>query len=247
MAENPAIDLWQHHAPPFGYPDGVVRVPTPIPGTAFFPGGFGLWDAAASKPLPAFPTGGVMVLGHDFHSESGYHQSLSRGRESESQPTWRNLLAVLSDAGIPPQRCFFTNFYMGLRVGTATTGPFPGARNHEFRAYCRSFFLEQIRVQQPNLVLTLGIHAPHAVASLSPRLAGWAAAPGLKRLDAAGPVQRAVEFDGAPGIKPTVVALTHPSLRHAAVRHRTYAGLTGADAELAMLQDARAAIDLAVA
>jgi hypothetical protein len=247
MAENPVIELWQRHEPPFGYPKGVGRVPTPIPGTAFFPGGYGLWDAAASRPLPEFPVGGVMVLGHDFHSEGGYQRSLSQGRESQRQPTWRNLLAVLSEAGIPPRRCFFTNFFMGLRSGTATTGEFPGARDAQFTEYCQAFFLEQIRAQRPNLVLTLGIYAPYAIAWLSPQLAGWRKAPGLRQLDTAGPVKRSVEFDGVPGVRTTVVALTHPSLRHAAVRHREYAGLTGANAELAMLHDARSAIDLAIA
>jgi hypothetical protein len=247
MADNPLHELWRRHAPPLGYPDGVVGIELPIPGTAFFPGGYGLWGAEAGRPLPEFPVGGVMVVGHDFHSESGYRESLSRGRESESQPTWRNLLALLSAAGIPPHRCFFTNFYMGLRAGRATTGPFPGATSDVFKAYCRSFFLEQFRVQRPNLVLTLGINTPHAIAPLAPRLAGWARAPGLRRLDEAGPVQSGVEFDTVPGHLTTMVALTHPSLRPASVRHRRYLGQIGHQAELAMLRDARAAIDLAAA
>ena len=71
--------LWQHHSPPNGYPAGVVAVPQPIPGTAFFPGGYGLWRPDASEPLPPFPKRGVMVLGHDFDSQSGYRESLARG------------------------------------------------------------------------------------------------------------------------------------------------------------------------
>jgi hypothetical protein len=136
---------------------------------------------------------------------------------------------------------------MGLRAGRATTGKFPAAGNADFVAHCRRFFLKQFRAQRPSLVLTLGIYTPHAIAALAPRLSGWAVSPGLKRLDDAGPVQRAVEFDGAPGIATTVVALTHPSLRPASVRHRRYQGQAGNQAELAMLRDVRAAIASAVA
>jgi len=247
MSENPVLELWRRHPPSAGYPAGVVRVPEPIPGLAFFPGGYGLWDTGPDRPLPDFPVGGVMVLGHDFHSEAGYRGSLARGRESPTQPTWRNLLALLNAAEIPSPRCFFTNFYVGLRAGRATTGMFPGAADPIFKTHCSRFFLEQLRAQRPSVVLTLGIHAPHAIAPLAPRLAGWAVTRGLKTLDDVGPVQRGVAFDGVPGLETTVVALTHPSLRPASVRHRRYHGQVGNQAELAMLRDVRAAIDLAVA
>lgn len=62
---NPAEELWQCQDPPEGYPKGVIRVPAPIAGTAFFPGGHGLWRPDVLKPLPEFPLGGIMVLGHD--------------------------------------------------------------------------------------------------------------------------------------------------------------------------------------
>src|SRR4051794_39404362 len=96
---NPAEVLWGSHQPE-RYPKGVERIPTPIVGTAFFPGGFGLWNPTGERPLPAFPTGGVMILGHDFHSEAGYRQSLERGFESPAQRTWSNLRAVLEAAKI---------------------------------------------------------------------------------------------------------------------------------------------------
>jgi hypothetical protein len=116
MAET----LWKRHHPPMGYPPGVLAVREPIPGIAFFPGGYGLWRPDVSRPLPPFPVGGVMVLGHDFHSEVGYEESLARGRKSESQPTWRQLIRLLCQVGIDPTRCFFTNVYLGLRAGAAT-------------------------------------------------------------------------------------------------------------------------------
>lgn len=230
--------LWEEHAPPAGYPPGVLAVPAPIAGTSFFPGGYGLWNPEGVRPLPAFPLKGVMVLGHDFHSEAGYKASLARGCESSTQPTWRSLVALLREVGIPLEECFFTNVYMGLRAGVKTTGPFPGRDDRDFVAHCRRFLLRQITAQRPHLILTLGTYAPAVLAPLSPELAPWAAGAGLKHLDAAGPVRFGVTFAADPELRCTAVALTHPCLRHASVRHRSYRGHQGADAELQMLHDA---------
>lgn len=234
---HPIEDLWARHHPPMGYPDGVLPIPEPIPGLAFFPGGFGLWGSESSQPLPPLPVGGVMVLGHDFHSEAGYHQSLQQGSERLTLPTWSNLLKLLTAANLSPEHCFFTNLYMGLRAGTATTEPFPGAVSPEFVAHCQTFFLEQLRIQWPSLVITLGVHVPPIIAALSPELAPWALSKGIKHLDTVGPVRSGVTFSGVLGFSTTVVALLHPSLRHASLRHRRYKEFQGAEAELQMLQD----------
>jgi hypothetical protein len=239
MATNPAELLWAEHEPAAGYPRGVVPVPEPIRGTAFFPGGYGIWNPSASWPLPSFPIGGVMVLGHDFHSEAGYLASLKRGAESPKQPTWRNLTQLLDEAVIPQSNCFFTNAFMGLRAGDVTTGPFPGASDSEFVSHCRRFLSRQLQAQRPSLVLTLGVHAPQVLAPLSPELAPWVGGHGFKHLDHTGPVCRDVTFSGVPGLRTVVVALTHPSLRAASVRYRQYRGETGGQAEQLMLRDAR--------
>jgi hypothetical protein len=235
---NPAEALWLEHAPPSGYPEGVLPVPEPILGTSFFPGGFGLWNPSAKRPIPRFPVDGIMVLGHDFHSEAGYRASLARGFESPKQPTWRHLVGLLKQVGIAPEECFFTNVYMGLRAGVQTTGPFPGGRDAEFVSHCRRFLLRQIVAQQPRLILTLGVTAPYVLAPLSPELAPWAERRGLKHLDSAGPVQSAVRFPPISDLRCTVVALTHPCLRPASVRYRRYKDREGADAELLMLEEA---------
>ena len=238
MTEHPVVSLWRRHATLDSYPAGVLAVPSAIVGRSFFPGGYGLWAAEADKPLPDFPVGGIMILGHDFHSEVGYRASLARGREDSSQPTWRNLVSVLQRAGVELERCFFTNYYMGLREGKGTTGPFPGAKDSRFVNHCRSFLLDQIQTQRPELILTLGINTPEGIAALSPDLAEWGHKRGLKHLDAVGALQRNVRFPGIPGFATTVVALTHPSLRHASVRHRRYRDLIGDEAEIAMIKDA---------
>ena len=237
---HPAEALWSRHHPPHGYPAGVLAVPEPIPGLAFFPGGYGLWGSAAGRPLPPFPVGGVMIVGHDFHSEAGYRESLRLGGERLTLPTWSNLVKLLAAAGIAPERCFFTNLYMGLRAGTATTGPFPGATDARFVTHCQHFLLEQLDAQRPALILTLGVHVPPVVGALSPELAPWATGKGLRHLDEVGAVRTDVGFPALGAYRTTAVALIHPSLRHASLRHRRHEGLTGADAELRMLRDGMA-------
>ncbi|CAN7734688.1 hypothetical protein LJR130_006306 [Variovorax sp. LjRoot130] len=235
---HPAELLWAEQALAVDYPAGVLPVAKPIRGTAFFPGGHGLWNPNLGETMPEFPLGGTMILGHDFHSEFGYRDSLRRGSESELQPTWRNLLAVLAAAEIEPSDCFFTNVFMGLRAGAATTGTFPGARDPEFVAYCRRFLVRQLEVQRPSLIVTLGIHSPVMLAPLSHDLTSWGEGMGLKHLDRVGPVRPNVRISALPDFQTVVVALVHPSMRHACVRHRRYGEFAGAEAERRMLRDA---------
>jgi uracil-DNA glycosylase len=68
------------------------------------------------------------------------------------------------------ERCCFTNAFMGLMAGSKATGSFPSARDPGFVRRSQAFLLEQIRMQQPQLILTLGIHVPKVLAPLAPEL-----------------------------------------------------------------------------
>jgi len=228
------------------YPAGVVPVPARIPGVAFFPGGAGLWGAKGGAPLPPMPVGGVMVVGQDFHSETAFTASLAQGTEVPDTPrdsykippTWIGLRRLFKEAGIPLERCFFTNAFMGLRTGTGTTGRFPGSRDEGFVDRCQRFLHRQIDAQRPSVIVTLGLWVPRFIARLSPQLASWQAVASVKQLDAAGPVVHEVGFGNGALPPCTVVALTHPSLRDSNVRRRRYGGLEGHAAELRMLEEA---------
>lgn len=182
--------------------------------------------------------GGIMVLGHDFHSEEGYRKSLLARHESMSQPTWRNLMKLFDEVPIDASRCFFTNVYVGLRAGKDTTGPFPGSSDPAFVKHCEVFLLSQLEVMRPAVIITLGINVPPFLSRLATGLADWGTGMGLKYLDDVGPVREDVEFAGDPPFKSTVVALSHPSLRHSNLRHRHYRNQTGHAAEIMMLRDA---------
>jgi uracil-DNA glycosylase len=223
------------------YPAGVRPVPTPIRGTAFFPGGDGLWHFGDDSDGPR-PAGGVMVLGHNFDSERGFAASMRRGQENLAGPTWRHLLAVLDEAGVPRETCFFTNLFMGLIAGDRATGAFPGARDAPFVDRCLAFLRVQLAWQRPRCVLALGGHVVPLLGRLAPDLAAWSRVRRLRDLDECGlGLMREVTIvlgETAPPLRCTVAALTHPSFRPRNVANRSYRGRTGHLAEIALLQDA---------
>jgi uracil-DNA glycosylase len=226
------------------YPAGVVPISSRIPGTAFFPGGSGLWATHAGQPLPPMPIGGVMVLGHNFDSETGFADSLARGIERMNGPTWGTLRKLFARASVPMERCFYTNAFMGLKAGTKATGTFPGARDPDFVRCCQTFLLEQIRTQQPQLILTLGAQAPRVIAPLASELAShWSDVSSLLDVDnRSAALVSPVHFAGLS--RPvTVAALTHPSQRPLNVGRRIYGDNTGDAAELELLRDALAHVD----
>ena len=238
---HPAKGLWAVHHPPEGYPSGIIPVPEPIKGRAFFPGGYGLWMDKEETKLPTFPVGGVMVLGHDFHSVSGYQTSWRLGYESLDMPTWKHLRRLLDTAGLPLKRCFFTNLYMGLRKGAAT-GKFPGANDPIFVRHCEAFLQHQIDIQRPSLLLTLGKYVPTVLGRLSPDLGSWAACRTFEQFDAIGAVRNCVRFNNVENFTTTVIVLTHPSLRPVNVPRRNFGGLQGDEAEVTMLRRACSSI-----
>ena len=231
---------WSRNAPARGYPAGVVAVPKPIPDIAFFLGGCGLWRPDPLQPLPQLPVGGVMVLGHNVHSAAGYRASLKRGREAETQPTWRNMLSLFEQVSIDQAQCFFTNVYMGFGKRKGTAGPFPGATDVAFVTNCVEFLRAELSAQRPRLIVRLGMNVPPPVARLSSDLSNWGEGGGIKHLDASGPVRTSVTFSRISLFATTVVALIHPSLRHASIRFRSYRGSVGHEADMAILRDALA-------
>jgi hypothetical protein len=184
------------------------------------------------------PVGGVMVLGHNFDSETSFERSLANGIEHTNGPTWGTLRKLLGSVAISMERCFFTNAYVGLKAGADPTGRFPGADDPDFVRRCQAFLLEQVQVQQPMLILTLGKEVPPLLAPLAPELGWWRGVSSLKELDDRGAaLVSPVRFPGV--ARPVVaLALTHPSFRHLNLPMRHYNGLRGDEAERALLFEA---------
>ena len=231
--------LFELHDQLSSYPEGVVRISKRIPCTAFFPGGYGLWNTQRDKPLPQMPISGVMIVGHNFDSEVGFERALNNGKENLKGPTWNSMLKFLDRVEISPEKCFFTNAYVGLKAGRRAIGPFPGERDPEFVCWCQNFLLEQIKLMQPRIILTLGVYVPSFLAPLSLELRhAWS---GVKRLAILDERETALVypsyFEGV--IHPiAVVALTHPAYRHVNVKNCRYGNLKGEEAEQALVRNA---------
>ena len=145
----------------------------------------------------------------------------------------------LKQVEIFPEQCFFTNAYVGLQLGNHAMGPFPGRQYPEFVDWCQKFLLEQIKLMQPRLILSLGAHVPSFLALLSPELrCVWSDVSSLTVLDKqAAALVYPSNFAGL--LHPAaVVALTHPAYRHLNVKYRRYGNLTGDTAEQALVKDA---------
>lgn len=221
------------------WPRGLVAVPTRISGTAFFPGGSGLWRPTPERLLPSFPVGGVLVVGHDFGTCGQYAAAMRAGHEPvETNPTWRDLTESLNQADIPLSNCFFTNAYLGLRVADSPTGALPGGAAETLRDMSLQVLRKTIALQQPRLIVTLGRFVPPLLARLAPTdLAHWLSARSLRDIDAVGPLRRQVHFGEA--LTATVVALTHPSFRSAnAHRRRSKSSRADQDVDRSLLAEA---------
>jgi hypothetical protein len=138
------------------------------------------------------------------------------------------------------QRVIPTVAYL-VPAGAKSTGPFPGRRDTTFVTWCRALLLEEIQLQRPTLLLTLGQAVLPFLAQIEP-LHAWSDAKSLRQLDE----QRVallptIQFPGCPH-PTTTVALTHPgywprnviSRRYMSQRHGP---LSGRAAETALLQD----------
>lgn len=178
-----------------------------------------------------------MVLGHDFHSERGYEKSLELGMEPPNQPTWRSLSRMLHAAGVALGSCFFTNFYMGLRRGAATTGRYPGSLSPQFVTACRDFLKVQLEVQRPRLVLVLGAWVPSLVAPLGGGLEPWTSCSTLREIDDRGlSILSDVKLHS--GGSSVWAALSHPSFYPRSASGRVFRGHQGREAHELLVADA---------
>ena len=213
------------------YPPGVLRVPEPIGGTAFFPGGLGLW-LEGDNALQHFPRD-FMVVGQDFNTFATYERARTAKSEVDSSPTWRNIRKIFPMLEVPLSDCFFTNVYMGLRARGPETGRFPGANDRRYADRCVTFFRRQIEVARPRIIVTLGLEP---LRFLGRRVFGFRPPDAMSRCDRIYAPLAVAHGETA------LVALTHPALYFANVGRRRFGAHAGAEAERAMVRAAKALI-----
>lgn len=148
------------------YPPHIHRIEPPfIAGTAFFPGGCGLWCGLEHfAPAPAFfPETPVMFVAHNYASVNAL--GLLRAKGGEGGFWWRDIvIPLLRGSGLDPSRAFFTNALMGLK-----DGPSLGKMNapRQVESECSLFLQEQVRVVQPSAIVALGQAAHRRVRSVT--------------------------------------------------------------------------------
>ncbi len=225
--------------------DAPMRpIPRWIPGRAFFPGGAGLFIATKANPLPLMPQRPVMLVGHNFDSESSYAQSLAGGEEPISTGTWKWLLKVLGESEIDPADCFFTNAIMGLMPGDKNTGVSPGFRDRRFRSRCADYLRFQIEIIQPRAVITMGLEAFEVVREAIPSIGGRLPSVDWSTIDRCR--QQFLPSVTLCGQSFCLAGLVHPSFRNSNVHRRSFEDKTGNAAEIDLLRRASAALNTGV-
>lgn len=202
--------LWEEYQKIDFESSGMARNEHYLSGLGFFPGGRGLWEKGDEK-IAGKP---IMVLGQDFGTVE-YFTSLKSGTESDRQPTWRNLLILLNNAGVMPGNCFFTNAFLGLREQEQMVGDTPAWKNKHFLIACQNFFLLQYSLQKPRLILVLGKNPAYFLSHISDDLTGWKKFTSISSLDGLGfSAQKNIRFNDYPQHSSNLFLLTHPSYRH---------------------------------
>jgi hypothetical protein len=115
---------------------------------------------------------GIMFVGNDFGTKTSYDRL--RGRGFENPPTWRHVKERCVRAGIVPKLTFFTNAVMGLRETGCALDKRNWSEYPEFTSFCRKFFLFQVEMVKPLLVVLLG---PNSRATIE----SWQMGPILKQ------------------------------------------------------------------
>ena len=144
------------------YPDRVERTGKTldklIDGTAFFPGGTGLWRGRTSGgPMPLqFPEKPVMFIAHNFGNLASLQDAIRDKGEAHSAfaNLWTTLLDFIGHASpLAPSESFFTNALMGLKPDDRS-GKMPSCAAYE--SQCLHFLSRQIQIVDPRAIIILG-------------------------------------------------------------------------------------------
>ena len=204
-----SIALWQEEALKIAPPSGTDRLPAVggLLGPAFFPEGFGLSQAALSqKDRPT-----IIAIGHNFGCQEYRKEIQPAGREDD-KATWRNLDALLLQAGSKPAQCFRTNWFIGLLPGEKQIGRFLHKPDPSYEGACRRLLIRQIKYLRPTAILLLGPEVAGRAYQIIPALEPWSGADNWISIDRSsiGPCLRDVEIPAA-NLRTNVAALLHPS------------------------------------
>jgi len=211
------ILAWQEEAKHITPPEntGVLAAQGGLPGPAFFPEGLGLQNVSPARA--EWPT--IMAIGHYFGSKRYRSAIDTRGREDDRR-TWLNLENLLRGSDVEIERCYMTNWFVGLHP-EKQVGEFLPYENVRYEDECRNLLLKQIRTLRPKAILLLGLNVVRRAYKLIPRLEPWQTAIGWRDVDSSKIGSVLCDADVLDsGIRTNIVALLHPSFAPSNQRHR---------------------------
>lgn len=172
------LELLQVYFPEEKYPlDYFVPVKSQLPTAFFFPLGEGIYEKGKWKVHDHYP---IMVLAEDCGEEEAYSSQLSKSSlavktsqeidESETNVYWNKLLLLLGEETM--KDCFFSHFIMGLRKGKSNQSAHSflySAEGHSFLKANEKFFMAQLEILEPDVIIALGINQPKLLARCFPK------------------------------------------------------------------------------
>ncbi|EKD25918.1 MAG: hypothetical protein ACD_79C01444G0001 [uncultured bacterium] len=226
------------------YPESISRMEGMLLGTAFFPGGQGLFIENPQHE-PEFPFGKIMVLGQDFDNATGFRDTIQKGVYDElDSKTWIYMRPLFEHAEINLYDCFFTNAIMGVRNTEGNIGTSPAFNSPEFLQQCRQFFIHQLTIQKPKLVIVLGKNVARFLMPISGDFNAWKPCELSYFRQRQNWILNNVSFESIPEYSARFLFLIHPSMLNSNVKRITYGTISGKDAVHLLLRNAKAGLDL---
>lgn len=216
------------------YPIKMKKILGEIKGIGFFPSAKGIFT-----PDNTISNKEIMVLGQDGEAELDFKQSINNGQENLNAPTWRNLINLLKESNNTLENCFFTSAIMGIRTGNKSSGKSPAFRYNNFITFCRNFFVKQLTLQKPKLIIVLGIDPLQVIFPLAKPLYKWERIKNFENLDKNKlQLLKNVTFEEIPNYKVNIVVITHPRERELNIKRRRFLTYQGNEAEVKLIQTA---------
>lgn len=158
------------------YQKGVIPVDSQLESTAFFPGGYGLWLEDGQAVDSDLSNKHTMVVAPLFGSKNEWCATKENPGQNINKPWWRSARFVLTTAGASLDNVFFTNAYVGLwekgnNKGNSNAQYLPTAG--DYFEECKEFFIHQIKIQNPGLIVAVGRKTAFFLSSIGIGLEIW--------------------------------------------------------------------------
>lgn len=146
-----SLELHEAIASKIIFPESIVLPWEHIGKRGFFPVCSGTIDGSTELSDKS-----IMVVGQDFGKVADAEKAILHGEDIDRISTWKQLRPMLKNLGIDENKCFYTNYLMGVRDSKSNMGASTGLRSKEYVESCLTFFEYQVSFINPKVILFLG-------------------------------------------------------------------------------------------